>query len=478
MTNRTMIQYFHWDYPADGRLWDEVARSAADLACAGITALWLPPPNKAQGGAVDVGYGCYDLFDLGDFDQKGTVRTKYGTRDQLLAARAAAREAGLAIYIDTVFNHKGGADATEVVTATPVSHENRNIEIGPPRDIEAWTRFTFPGRGDAHSSFKWHWQHFDAVDYDQRTGDRSIFRLRDKTFETQVDHERGNFDYLLFCDLDMDSDEVRNELFAWGDWIMSTLDVDGFRFDAAKHIRFFFFSEWLDRARALRPDRSLFAVGEYLSGDLATLRYFIEQTGRRMTLFDFPLHFNMRTASRANGGFDMRLIFDNTLVAADPEMAVTFVDNHDTFQLGGGEPVADSFRAQAYALILLRAAGYPCLFYPDFRANDARAPLQPLLDTLLAARRDFAYGAQTDYIDDPDVIGWTRGGDAEHPRALAVVLTDGPAGVKRMATSRPNRTFRELTGVSAETVTTDGEGWGTFSCPAGAVAVWVEDAQS
>ncbi len=475
MTNQTMIQFFHWDYPADGRLWDEVASSAADLARAGITALWLPPPNKAQGGAADVGYGCYDLFDLGEFDQKGTVRTKYGSRDQLLAACAAARDAGLAVYIDTVLNHKGGADAVEVVEATPVSHENRNIEIGPPRDIEAWTSFSFPGRGATYSSFQWRWQHFDAVDYDQRTGDRSIFRLRDKTFETQVDPERGNFDYLLFCDLDMDSDAVRDELFAWGDWIMATLDVDGFRFDAARHIRFFFFSEWLDRVRALRPERALFAVGEYFTGDLATLRWFIEQSGRCMTLFDFPLHFNMRAASRADGGFDMRRIFDGTLVAADPEMAVTFVDNHDTFHVGGGEPIADAFRAQAYALILLRAAGYPCLFYPDFRPNDARAPLQPLLDVLLAARRDFAYGAQTDYIDDPDVIGWTRAGDDDHPRALAVVLTDGPAGVKRMATTRPNRSFHELTGISAVMVATDGEGWGDFACPAGAITVWVED---
>ena len=474
MTNPTMIQYFHWDYPADGRLWDEVTREAATLAQAGITALWLPPPNKAQGGATDVGYGCYDLFDLGEFDQKGTVRTKYGTLDQLRAARQAARDAGLAIYLDTVLNHKGGADFTETVLGTPVSHENRNIEIGPPREIDAWTMFTFPGRGETYSRFQWRWQHFDAVDYDQRTGDRSIFRLSDKTFETPVDPERGNFDYLLFCDLDMNVEDVRNELHAWGEWIMSMLDFDGFRFDAARHIRFPFFSEWLDRIRALRPDRQLFAVGEYFTGNVATLRWFIEQTGRRMTLFDFPLHFNMRSASRGGGGFDMRQIFDGTLVAQDPEMAITFVDNHDTFHVGGGEPVAEAFRGQAYALILLRADGVPCLFYPDYRANDARAPLQPLLDTLVAARRDFAYGPQTDYIDDPDVIGWTRQGDAEHPRAMAVVLTDGPPGSKRMATGRANRTFLDVTGASAGSVTTGDDGWGDFSCPAGSLSVWVE----
>ncbi|HSO43417.1 MAG TPA: alpha-amylase domain-containing protein, partial [Rhodospirillales bacterium] len=189
---------------------------------------------------------------------------------------------------------------------------------------------------------------------------------------------------------------------------------------------------------------------------------------------DFPLYFNMRAASEGGGGYDMRNILNNTLVQRSPAQAVTFVDNHDTFHVGGGEPIAEAFRGQAYALILLRADGVPCLFYPDYHANDARAPLQPLLDTLVAARRDFAYGPQTDYIDDPDVIGWTRQGDAEHPRAMAVVLTDGPPGSKRMATGRANRTFLDVTGASAGSVTTGDDGWGDFSCPAGSLSVWVE----
>ena len=193
-----------------------------------------------------------------------------------------------------------------------------------------------------------------------------------------------------------------------------------------------------------------------------------------MTLFDFPLHFNMRSASRGGGGFDMRQILDGTLMAQDPEMAVTFVDNHDTFHVGGGEPVGESFRAQAYAMILLRDGGVPCLFYPDYRANDARPPTQPMLDTLLAARRDFAYGPQTDYLDDPDVIGWTRQGDAEHPRAHGGGVDRRAAGVKRMATGRPNRTFADVTNPGAAGVTTGEDGWGDFSCSANSVSVWID----
>ena len=134
----------------------------------------------------------------------------------------------------------------------------------------------------------------------------------------------------MFADLDMSRDDVRAECKAWGDWIVRTLGIDGFRLDAVRHIRFPFFIEWLDHVRANADGRPLFAVGEYFTGNVATLRWFIEQTGRRMSLFDFPLQFNMRIASRSNGVIDMRQIFDGTLVAQDPVLAVTFVDNHDT----------------------------------------------------------------------------------------------------------------------------------------------------
>jgi glycosidase len=135
--NAVMMQYFHWDYPADGSLWNQVAGDAQALADAGISALWLPPPTKAQ-GIDDVGYGTYDLWDFGEFDQKGGIRTKYGTRQQLDQAITAAHQAGLQVYIDVVFNHKGGADDWERTsgrrstgrTATSTSARRGRSEFG------------------------------------------------------------------------------------------------------------------------------------------------------------------------------------------------------------------------------------------------------------------------------------------------------------------------------------------------------------
>ena len=142
--NGTFMQFFHWYLPADGTLWQEAATQAQALAEAGFTALWLPPATKGAGGSLDVGYGPYDLFDLGEFDQKGSIRTKYGTRAQYLAAIQALQNSGLQVYADAVLNHKMGGDETEKVMATPFWQNNRRQPAGPPKQIQSYTHFRFP----------------------------------------------------------------------------------------------------------------------------------------------------------------------------------------------------------------------------------------------------------------------------------------------------------------------------------------------
>ena len=61
-----------------------------------------------------------------------------------------------------------------------------------------------------------------------------------------------------------------------------------------------------------------------------SLQNYIKETNGVMRLFDVPLHYNFFNASNSGGNFDMRTILDNSLVKANPDMAVSFVDNHDT----------------------------------------------------------------------------------------------------------------------------------------------------
>lgn len=80
--NGIMMQYFEWYMPS-GILWKKIQESAEQLSKEGITALWIPPAYKGIGGKEEQGYGVYDLYDLGEFDQKGTVPTNTEPRMSL-----------------------------------------------------------------------------------------------------------------------------------------------------------------------------------------------------------------------------------------------------------------------------------------------------------------------------------------------------------------------------------------------------------
>ena len=112
-----ILQAFAWDMAPDSSHWRYLAQHAQEIADLGVTIIWLPPAFKGQAGINDVGYGVYDLYDLGEFDQKGAVPTKYGTKDEYLAAIDALHEAGIAVAADIVLNHRMGADASETVLA-------------------------------------------------------------------------------------------------------------------------------------------------------------------------------------------------------------------------------------------------------------------------------------------------------------------------------------------------------------------------
>ncbi len=476
--NGTMMQYFEWYLPP-GMLWKQLKKEAPRLAEDGITGLWLPPCYKGAGGLQDVGYGVYDLYDLGEFDQKGTIPTKYGTKAELLAAIRACHKSNLQVYADIVLDHRMGADGAEETFARSYNPKNRTEALeAQSHDILARTYFYFPGRNKKYSDFEWHWNHFIAVDYDEKTGANGIFKFRGKEWEENVDREFGNYTYLMGADADMNNPEVTAELLSWGKWFLKTTGVDGFRLDAVKHMEFSFHREWLEALR-LQKGKELFTVGEYWSSRLEALDNYLKTTAGALSLFDVPLHFNFGNAAKAGKDGDLRTIFDNTLTKLNPAKAVTFVDNHDSQPGQALESwVQGWFRQHAYALILLRREGYPCVFYGDYYGiphsdiPDMRRQLQPLL----TARKFYAYGEQHDYLDHPNLAGWTREGDDLHPNSgLACVLANAAGGAKRMYVGKKfaGRNFVDLTGNRQDSVTPGDDGQAEFPCNDGSVSVWV-----
>lgn len=207
-----------------------------------------------------------------------------------------------------------------------------------------------------------------------------------------------------------------------------------------------------------------------------------------MHLFDSSLQNNFHVASNNGNDYDMRRIFEETFTAAKPHKSVTIVDNHDTQPLQALEaPVEHWFKPLAYALTLLRAVGIPCVFYPDLfgasytdkgkDGNDHEIFLNKVgcLESLLQARKLYAYGEQNDYFDHANCIGWTRLGTKDK-KGCAVVLSNGDEGHKtmQMGVLYANKTFVDLLQHRTEEIVLNEQGDANFLVNAGSVSVWVE----
>ncbi|RUT36321.1 alpha-amylase [Paenibacillus zeisoli] len=482
--NGTIMQFFEWNTPKDGGHWNHLAAEAANLSDVGITAIWIPPAYKGHAGIDDVGYGVYDFYDLGEFNQKGTVRTKYGTKAELKSAIDSLHNNNVQVYGDIVVNHMMGGDQSENIKVTQVQGNNRNQTIGE-FNTNVYTKYNFDGRNNAYSSFKWDWTDFDGSDDYGK-----IYRYPGKSWDWEVSTENGNYDYLMGTDLDYDNPAVADEIKKWGVWYVNEMGLDGYRLDAVKHIKFSFMKDFVENARA-KTGKELFSVGEYIAGT-DELNSYLGKVNQSMSLFDFPLRNNFAAASSSNGGFSMRNLASGTLTGTNPVKSVTFVENHDTqpdrLADAHGAPVLDWFKPLAYAFTLTRQEGYPSVFYGDYygtRSSSTAGPgtgkiqsLKSKLDPLLKARKDYAYGKQNDYLDNDDLIGWTREGLAAKPNSgLATVMTDRTGGSKTMyvGTSHAGEQWKDITGNFSDKVTIGSNGNGTFKVKDGSVSVWVPD---
>lgn len=274
---------------------------------------------------------------------------------------------------------------------------------------------------------------------------------------------------------DADGGDVAGWLHQWGEWYAAHTGVDGFRLDEVAPEHSDFFGIWLHNLR-VKFSKEFFSVGEYWKNDVGDLVCYLDKCWNCMSLFDVPLHYNFYAASQNRPAFDLCHILDGSLVAQRAVQSVTFVDTHST-QSGQNKEswVEQWFKPFAYALILLRDTGYPCVFYGDWYGTQDGLPPVDELPMLMTARVKKAYGPQHDYFDHPKTIGWTREGDAGHPESgLAVLLNSGEEdAVKRMyvGTQHAGDRFSPLFGGDQVTIGEDGHG--EFSVGSGKIQVYV-----
>jgi alpha-amylase len=324
-----MMQAFHWDCPRvnnrEHAWWSFVREEVPALARAGFTALWLPPAHKAANiGGQSMGYDPYDYYDLGEFDQRGSVKTWFGSKGELLELIASAHEHGLSVIADMVINHSNGADEPEV---NPITGQSR------------WTRFS-PKSG----RFARDWESFHPSSYES---------WDDGTFGDMPDLAHRN-------------PSVYGELMKLARWMIEDIGFDGFRYDFVKG-----YGTWIVTAiqeyRYVRGGRPFKPYGVAEEWDSArTIDNWVNETNawndNPVGAFDFPLR-DMLKALCDQYGFSVRSIVEwDTFLRRQPQTAVTFVENHDTRD--GEKPIIHD-KLLAYGVILSHE-GYPCVFWKDY----------------------------------------------------------------------------------------------------------------
>ncbi len=254
----TMLQYFNTS-------WAEITAKMPELAEAGYTSLWLPPPTKGSGG-LSVGYDMWDPFDLGSKNQRNSVRTRYGTEAELIRLVEVAHRFGIRVYFDNIMNHR----AFDV----PGFNENTPIDIYPgmvPEDFHLRkTQDGFYRKWDNTRSWNDAWQVqqlglADLIDIAQEPGTtNNNFGLTEGSTAPKIKFVRDLLRPEQYCYLPNGTyvgfgpgngitteilnanksyyeERVEDYLNRAARWLIDRTKADGLRLDAVKHVRADFF---------------------------------------------------------------------------------------------------------------------------------------------------------------------------------------------------------------------------------------------
>ncbi len=401
--------------------WDHLARQAKALRASGFTAIWLPCPLKASSGTFSDGFDVFDDYDLGSKDQMQTVRTRFGTREQLERCVAIFRANGIDVYLDLVENQRDGGNGKTY------KYVDAYGKPGGGRFSKSPTDFHGPG----------------GVPEDPGVFDDSA------QFGDDLAPINGKPPGHCF-----------NGLLDAADWMTRALDVQGFRLDDVKGVSTQFMKPLLDHGAL----RGKFAVGEFFDGNVGLVQNWVNNPGGmagRASAFDFPLRFNQLQKMTNNAGFfDMSQLDHAGFTGVDPIHSVTWVENHDTNEEGFLRITQN--KPQAYAYILT-SEGYPSIFYKDYSTDTGSFGMKPTLDNLIFIHEQIADGPTQQRFKNFDVFAYERMGGAH----LLVGLNNNGVADRTITVATgfgANTPLHDYTGHAGD-VKTDGNGQVTITIP-------------
>ncbi|GAA4333217.1 alpha-amylase domain-containing protein [Flaviaesturariibacter amylovorans] len=509
---KVVLQGYWWDYWNNNYQngWSNyLADLAPRLRDMGIDAVWIPPSIKNASTGSN-GYSPFDHYDLGDKYQKGSLKTRLGSKDELLRSIGIMHANGMDVIQDVVFNHMDNAGSSSGSGGSDPAANNgdgnsyknfRYVSYARPATDESATDYL--GR-----SGRWpkNWPNFHSnAGHVCNSGDWcAAWFGPDICFYSGAYGQSSNATFNPTQGADYMRTQTRN----WFVWMKKQTGVDGFRLDAVKHFPHWATQDFLYNVKYnagwANGGANMFAVGEYVGSGtqldtwINDVRTSNSGTEDLVGTFDFSLRQSVKNMVSAGGSYDL-----GTLPGAQQGnryRTVPFVNNHDTFrptkdangnytgwdagnELGGGhiDPF-DPRLAVAYA-VTFAVDGSPQVFFEDLFnvSNGKRYTHQPTSAADLPVRSDianiiwchqklnFKKGSYKVRWQAADLLIIERGYKAGPENSYAIIGMNDNWNTWQSANIQtdfgPNRQLHDYSGANANDIWTDANGRVTIWVP-------------
>lgn len=475
--DKTILQGFYWDVDPGGIWYDILTSKAEELNDAGFDAVWFPPPSKGAAGGFDVGYTPYDYYDLGTFNQKGSIETRYGSKAELLNAIEAYHNFGMEVYVDLVLNHRSGGVLENNIYIQ--WFDNSRSSLAQNGSGLTWTAFPLIG---GSNRIKW-----------QVGGGNEFFFPNaavnpDNTFDFYSDSQLNGYHEMYVNSFSYDNAlhnglgnnlPMGDSLIAWVEWLTSTIGFDGYRFDFVKGIHPNYLKTLLNSGSM----NGKFSVGELYDGDLWRLNDWVgwmNGTTKEAAVFDFNMRFAYKDLSDNGDGYDIRWWHGKGLFnyGTSYDRIVNFVENHDfdrnNYQgepSGSGHSPVVNQKVLCYAHMLMHP-GHVMVWWRDYFIYGLKYYINELVDI----RNQYAKGGHVNLtnLGGGDAPFWP-GNPADDPKHVFVMQRLGTnndngliLGINKHSgndievwvTSQKwaNQKLYDITGNNPDTVTVQGDG--------------------
>lgn len=330
-----MLQGFYWNSFSDTQ-WTNLTSQADELSKY-FNLIWVPQSGWCKSTTDNMGY--YPIY---WFDQ----RSAFGSEDDLRTMISTFKKKGTGIIADVVVNHKNG--------------------------VSNWCDFaneTVKGKNTGKTySVTW-----DNTDYTQICNNDEANTATKSEAKGQIKGAADTGQGDTGCrDLDHTNPKTQQNIKTYEDFLLNEMGYTGFRYDFVKGYDPKYIKMYNE---ASKPK---FSVGEYWHGAVTTtskegdhpfggVKDWVEATGRTSAAFDFPMKYLIKGAFNDGNWKLLAKNLKSTLVAQEPQYAVTFIDNHDT-----GEPHdnPDPQRANVEAAnaYILAMPGTPCVWISHWKS--------------------------------------------------------------------------------------------------------------